>query len=203
MDCEENPTTRLLITGFALAVSLIVAIGVLSSQLRFFQDLIPLSRTDESFLGLWARRVRRSYKWSSLRVDVEVEVPVIYMTEPQSLLERLFETDSWHIDGGLESFQRSNIEDDSKALSTRERASWLELIHSLHRMEESSSSWQNRQYEDQVTPQQISGRTSIIAVQAIRRSVNPQQAKGPLAITMLDDLAEIAASLGMHWSVFD
>lgn len=160
---------------------------------------------------------------SSLPMQVQFEAPVIFLAPPSNIAAPVRNQPLFYVDGTDESYKdtRTLLPTEVVArihsLSKRElvhttdnqRASWVDLLVEVQRMERESSTWQKEQYRKNgpgvIAAPKFSERTLAVAIQAKKRSweAMPPSVTKPYATTTLCHLVELTAVLGLCWKEFD
>jgi len=152
-----------------------------------------------------------------------LELPVIFLARADNTGGPI-DGEIWYIDGserrwketcttarehfrhtdsvGSESFPRERIR-----TTANDRASWLELLEVLRRMERDSVNWESRQWrekDNKVRPEQVEVASLVVGVQRYKRVFDSATVfNRPFATTTLCHLVEFAAVLGLYWKQFD
>lgn len=222
------------------AVALVISVVALSATFmqvlqQYYASAHGYSECNEKVMGQWALTKSRKFSWHELRFEVEFESPVIFVAPPTNRQGPVPNREITVLDGTDQSITKSRTTSmvaNNKSLETHsvnrhekihtadnERASWLELLSAVQRMERDSSAWQLGQVGKSLMPPKSSdslddcpepptvqaGHTLAVAVQAKKRNwvTMPRSMTKPYATTTICHLIEMMAALGIYWVEFD
>ncbi|KAH8168507.1 modin protein [Sarocladium implicatum] len=232
----SDSDAEVIVAAVALIVSLIALSATFMQVLQqYYASAHGYSECNETVMGKWAETKSRKFSWHELRYEVEFESPVIFVARPDNKKGPVPGQPIIVLDGTDPSITESKTTRDvggnndiydaqslagKDALHTadNERASWLELLSAVQRMEMESMEWQNdqlkvtgprRSNEKQDSypsiPKARERHTLAVAVQGKRRNwvTMPRSITKPYATTTICHLIEMMASLGIYWGEFD
>lgn len=232
----SDSDAEVIVAAVALIVSLVALSATFMQVLQqYYASAHGYSECNERVMGKWAETKSRKFSWHELRYEVEFESPVIFVARPDNkkgpvpgqpiiVLDgtdpSITESKTTRNVGGNNDTYDSHSTAGKEALHTadNERASWLELLSAVQRMEMESMEWQNDQlkvtgprrinekqdsYPSIPTPRER--HTLAVAVQGKRRNwvTMPRSITKPYATTTICHLIEMMASLGIYWGEFD
>ncbi|RYP66940.1 hypothetical protein DL771_007514 [Monosporascus sp. 5C6A] len=196
---------ELFVSIVALVISLIALFGTLLQVLQtyFASSATGFARCGVKTMGEWGKFTRRKFKPSDLRFEVEFETPVIFLAPPNNNKGPVPNERIWYMNGSKESYMETrtllpNVDKEQKENLSRkelihtadnERASWVELLAVIQKMESESADWQRRFYH--MDPGNRVPATFV-----------PSSMTKPYATTTMCHLIELAAVLGLHWKEF-
>lgn len=188
-------------------------------------------RPSEATIGKWAKSVRRVARPRQLRFDLLFEVPVIFLCRPENHKGPLANTPIIFIDGSPDSLEGTMSDLPSVANPPhRERevlrvkkgaartadvriASYVTLLSALQKLEKDSRVWERKELQKWLSSstaadeeaKEPSKPSLVVALQrkVVSWSALPSNFKQPKATTTWCHVIELAAWLGMYWSVFD
>ncbi|RYP58074.1 hypothetical protein DL769_009127 [Monosporascus sp. CRB-8-3] len=214
---------ELFVSIVALVISLIALFGTLLQVLQtyFASSAAGFARCGVKTMGQWGKFTRRKFKPSDLRFEVEFETPVIFLAPPNNNKGPIPNEPIWYMNGSKESYMETrtllpNEDKEQKENRSRkelihtadnERASWVELLAVIQKMESDSAEWQRIFYHKDPgnrVPATFGERTLAVAVQKKIKSWDtmPSSVTKPYATTTMCHLVELAAVLGLHWKEF-
>jgi len=181
----------------------------------------------EDVMGQWHLTVRRIWRPTKLRFEVQFETPVIFVCPPTNKAGPVKGSPIIYVDGTDKSMQRTYVlpmieeaKRNTRATTDNARATWVTLLTQLQSMERESWEWQLQHYgpvtspfpavddgpvtEGLVSPI-LSDFSLSIAIQAKKKSWDtmPGGVKKPYAVTTICHMIEIVAMMGMYWKDFD
>ncbi|KAI1478491.1 hypothetical protein F4774DRAFT_152775 [Daldinia eschscholtzii] len=167
-------------------------------------------------MGPWAKFTRRRWRWLELRYEIIFESPIIFVAPAWNQRGPIPGREIWYMSGSDESFEetRTPMPVDSgpfpRTTAIRHgvnvEATWVLLLRTLQSMERDSAKWLDivRSTEDCEKPLPFSHRTLAIAVQAQTLSWDfVPNFKKPFANTTICHMVELAAMLGIYWTMWD
>jgi hypothetical protein len=164
----------------------------------------------EDVMGPWHLTVRRIWRPTKLRFEVQFDTPVIFVSPPTNKKGPMKNTIIHYMDGTAESMRAAMVLPlDAEEQMRTVPATWFILISQIHAMEKASREWWNRHYDDSFPPVFFDhfarGSSLCVGLQAKRRSWDdmPAGVKKPYATTTISHMIEIAAMMGIYWKVFD
>ncbi|KAI0836219.1 hypothetical protein F5Y06DRAFT_112216 [Hypoxylon sp. FL0890] len=170
----------------------------------------------ERVMGPWAGLTRRRWRWTELRFEIIFESPILFVAPAFNLRGPIPGRQIWYIDGSDKSYKetRTPLPVDSgllpRTMTSRHgvsvEATWVLLLRTLQSMERESAKWLDviQGAEDCGTSSRFSTRTLAVAVQAQTLSWDfVPNFKRPFASTTICHMVEIAAMLGIHWTMWD
>lgn len=152
-----------------------------------------------------------------------LELPVIFLASPDDM-QGPVEGEIWYIDGSVESYKQTRtmpFESQTfdmgsgqgrlrERLSTvdNDKASWLQLLEVVQRMECDSINWESRQLtilgKNGEFFESAGLRSLAVGVQPHKRTFGSTSTyKRPFATTTICHIVELAAVLGLYWKQFD
>ncbi|KAI0381175.1 hypothetical protein F5Y04DRAFT_281150 [Hypomontagnella monticulosa] len=171
---------------------------------------------NERVMGPWAKLTRRRWRWTELRFEVIFDSPILFVAPAWNERRPIPNRDIWLITGTDKSYEetRTPLSVDSGSLprttairrGVNVEATWVLLLRTLQSMERESERWQDtvRSTEDCEKPLPFSSRTLAVAAQAQTLSWDfVPNFKKPFANTTISHMVEIAAMLGIHWTMWD
>ncbi|KAI8297691.1 modin [Colletotrichum sp. SAR11_240] len=206
------------------------------SNAHHYQFMQPTStkvytarRPNRLTVGKWAQAVRRIARPRELRFDIQFEVPVLFLCSPRATTGPLTDQPVVLIDGSAQSLERSRVdlpasyvppangrevlrkEKSATRTESSGRASWVDLLSALQRLELDSQAWdRNEVAKRQILPETRvdgahGGPTLAVALQRKPGtwSTLPSHFKRPAASTTWGDIVALAAWLGMYWTDID
>ncbi|RYP84712.1 hypothetical protein DL770_005164 [Monosporascus sp. CRB-9-2] len=219
----NDDNRELFVSIVALIISLIALFGTLLQVLQtyFASSAAGFARCGVKTMGEWGKFTRRKFKPSDLRFEVEFETPVIFLAPPNNNKGPILNEPIWYMDGSERSYTetRTLLPDEDKEqkenrsrkelihTADNERASWVELLAVIQKMESDSADWQRIFYlkdPGNRVPAKFGERTLAVAVQKKIKSWDtmPSSMTKPYATTTMCHLVELAAVLGLHWKEF-
>lgn len=233
--------TELLVAIVALVISVLAfVIAILQALQQYFTTATGFSSCGEAVIGKWAQFARRQMLWSEFRFEVQFAVPVIFVAPPSNTrgpLGRDEDRKIIQLDGsaGNHEYIPTQLELDSQNeqkgrqlvhTADNEKATWCELLTTIHTMEETSRKWQqnisNQRHKKSGPPQDspsadvesdesrsdaltLKDSSLVVCMQRKQRTWDsmPEGIKKPYATTTISHLVEMAAMLGIHWKQFD
>lgn len=215
----------------ALVVSVVALIATILQVLQqYYASAVGYSNCDEKVMGMWHKSKQRLVRIEELRFEVRFEAPVIFVAPPTNKRGPVPDKPIYTIDGSPESQrdtraqidrddhgggrrltakEQKDREKDSIHTADNERATWVNMLLALQRMEKESMEWQAREFAlNPPTGRRLAGReTHTLAVQVQRKlrswDTMPSNVKKPYATTTFCHLIEMTAMLGLHWKEFD
>jgi len=177
----------------------------------------------EDVMGPWHLTVRRIWRPTKLRFEVQFDTPVIFVSPPVNKRGPLHNTAIHYMDGTAVSMKATRVlsldaeeqmrTEYARATPDNSIATWFILISHIHAMEKASWEWwrlhYNEHYDDSFHPGSVGhfakGSSLCVGLQAKRRSWDdiPGGVKKPYATTTISHMIEIAAMMGIYWKVFD
>ncbi|ORY56336.1 uncharacterized protein BCR38DRAFT_402491 [Pseudomassariella vexata] len=202
----------------ALAALVVAVVAFIVATIQLAQSIIAgargLPNCDTRVMGKWAELTSWKFRWRQLRLEINFEAPVIFLSSNDNKLGPVKDNDViWYIDGSLQSCDDTRVEltDDINTRLSRERvhtvenelASWVKLLGAIQKMERYSRDWESTIWKEARMPRPDSHDgvlTLAVGVQSKKRSfdANPT-VKKPYATTTLCHIIELAAILGMYW----
>ncbi|KAI8274286.1 modin [Colletotrichum sp. SAR 10_98] len=206
------------------------------SNAHHYQFMQPASakvytarRPNRLTVGKWAQAVRRIARPRELRFDIQFEVPVLFLCSPAATTGPLTDQPVVLINGSSQSLERSRVDlpasyvppangrevlrKEKSAMRTESsgRASWVDLLSALQRLELDSQAWdRNEVAKRQILPETRvdgahGGPTLAVALQRKPGtwSTLPSHFKRPAASTTWGHIVALAAWLGMYWTDID
>ncbi|KAI8306702.1 Modin [Colletotrichum sp. SAR11_59] len=206
------------------------------SNAHHYQFMQPTStkvytarRPNRLTVGKWAQAVRRIARPRELRFDIQFEVPVLFLCSPRATTGPLTDQPVVLIDGSAQSLERSRVdlpasyvppangrevlrkEKSATRTESSGRASWVDLLSALQRLELDSQAWdRNEVAKRQILPETRvdgahGGPTLAVALQRKPGtwSTLPSHFKRPAASTTWGHIIALAAWLGMYWTDMD
>ncbi|KAK0385701.1 hypothetical protein NLU13_6878 [Sarocladium strictum] len=230
-----SANAEVIVAAVALVISVVALLATFMQVLQqYYASAYGYSECNEKVMGKWAETKSRKFSWHELRFEVEFQSPVIFVAPPTNVRGPVPNARIAVLDGTDESMHNSRTTSDvdhNKSYNRpspmghekihtadNERASWLELLSAVQRMERDSSAWQAQQYrakapprsgEDsepcQMPPTQMECHTLAVAIQGKQRSwvTMPRSITKPYATTTICHLIEMMAALGIYWTEFD
>jgi hypothetical protein len=147
---------------------------------------------------------------------------VIFLAPANNRNKPIPDKELWYVTGSRDSYtqtrtlQPAEAEKRQETMSTKElihtadneRATWVELLSAVQRMESESNKWQERLYlhnPGKHTPPVFEARTLAIAVQSKTKSWDtmPSNMSKPYATTAMCHIVQLAAVIGLHWKEFN
>ncbi|XXH01056.1 hypothetical protein Hte_007407 [Hypoxylon texense] len=214
------------LAGVVSTVITFVALIVSSIQLLYqYYTNVSLNalgarNCNERVMGPWARATRRRWRWLELRFEIIFESPVLFVAPVTNTKGPVPGRPIWYMDGSVESCEETRTiplaSTDAARYPTTTgvrrsinvEATWVTLLQTLQSMESSSKSW-----HDQVSGYNIGlppisppfhKRSLAVAVQAQTLSWDfVPNFKKPFATSTISHIVEIAAMLGIHWTMWD
>ncbi|RYP18983.1 hypothetical protein DL767_009731 [Monosporascus sp. MG133] len=181
---SNDDDRELFVSIVALVISLIALFGTLLQvlQIYFASSAAGFARCGVKTMGEWGRYTRRKFKLSDLRFEVEFETPVIFLAPPNNNKGPVPNEPIWYMDGSERSYTDTrtllpNEDKEQKESRSRkelihtadnERASWVELLAVIQKMEKDSADWQKKFYHNDPgnrVPAEFGERTLAVAVQ--------------------------------------
>ncbi|KAH8896261.1 hypothetical protein GQ53DRAFT_639755 [Thozetella sp. PMI_491] len=166
-----------------------------------------LARCGPEIIGDWSKSARRLFRPSQLRFEVQLEIPVLFVSSPTNQKGPVPNAPIYYIKGTAESIAKTRA---ALPGEPKELATWLTLLWLLQRMESLSADWHRAEFASRtlmgLSPARFwDDRTLAVAVQAklISWDALPSRVDRPYATTTLAHLIEIAAILGIYWKEFD
>ncbi|KAI1135513.1 hypothetical protein F5Y05DRAFT_173672 [Hypoxylon sp. FL0543] len=210
------------LAGVVSTVITFVALIVSSIQLLYqYYTNVSLNalgarNCNERVMGPWAALTRRRWRWTELRFEIIFESPILFVAPAFNLRGPVPGRHIWYMDGSDRSYKetRTRLPVDSGSLprTTAVRhginveATWVSLLRTLQSMERESGKWQDmiRGAEDCEKAPHFSMRTLAVAVQAQTLSWDfVPNFKKPFATTTICHIVEMAAMLGIYWTMWD
>ncbi|CAI0648850.1 unnamed protein product [Colletotrichum noveboracense] len=206
------------------------------SNAHHYQFMQPAStkvytarRPNRLTVGKWAQAVRRIARPRELRFDIQFEVPVLFLCSPAVTTGPLTDQPVVLIDGSAQSLERSRVdlpasyappangrevlrkEKCATRTESSGRASWVDLLSALQRLELDSQAWDRKEVaKRQILPETRGDGAHggpTLAVGLHRKpgtwSTLPSHFKRPAASTTWGDIVALAAWLGMYWTDID
>ncbi|KAI0157133.1 hypothetical protein GGR52DRAFT_191033 [Hypoxylon sp. FL1284] len=177
---------------------------------------------NERVMGPWARATRRRFRWLELRFEIIFESPVLFVAPAFNKRGPVVGQPIWYIDGSEQSHQVTRtapIDSRDAAMSPRTtgvrqsvnvEATWVMLLQNLQFMESESKTWHDRVSRNNIGVPRVdpdayfAGRTLAVGVQAQTLSWDfVPNFKKPFATSNISHIVEIAAMLGIHWTMWD
>ncbi|KAH9884338.1 hypothetical protein F4778DRAFT_800130 [Xylariomycetidae sp. FL2044] len=209
----------------AIVALLISVVALLTGILQFLQQYLAsatgYAKCGKKVMGEWARYTRRVPRPWELRVEVQYEVPVIFLAPPNNVRCPVPDSPIWYADGSKTSYEetRTLLPDEDKEQEMKlsrkqrihtvenERASWVELLAAVQKMEYDSYHWQSGCYKNNSgdpKPARFDPRTLAVAIQSKPKSWDnmPSSVTKPYATTTFCHIIELASVLGLHWKEF-
>ncbi|CAG8977461.1 hypothetical protein HYALB_00011809 [Hymenoscyphus albidus] len=224
MDAQTNtlsskPLDVAAITSIVALVISITALVATTIQVlqQYFASATGYSSRSGKVIGLCANTTKRVFRPSELRFEVQFEAPVLFVAPLTNKNKPVKKRDLFYCNGTnisymqtrtlLPDIETSNIIALREDVHTadNERASWLNLLSAVQKMERESRNWENLQWS-------TTGRTKLpdyvstfaVAVQPKTRSWDAMQdIRKPYATSTIYHIVEIAAALGIYWQEFD
>ncbi|RYO76710.1 hypothetical protein DL766_004158 [Monosporascus sp. MC13-8B] len=175
---------ELFVSIVALVISLIALFGTLLQVLQtyFASSAAGFARCGVKTMGEWGKFTRRKFKPSDLRFEVEFETPVIFLAPPNNVKGPVPNEPIWYMDGSEDSYKETrtllpNVDKEQREKRSQkelihtadnERASWVELLAVIQKMESDSEYWQRMFYYKDPgnrVPPKFGERTLAVAVQ--------------------------------------
>ncbi|KAI1385174.1 uncharacterized protein F4822DRAFT_335886 [Hypoxylon trugodes] len=167
-------------------------------------------------MGPWAGATRRRWRWLELRFEIIFQSPILFVAPAFNRRGPVPGREIWYIDGSDQSYQETRtplpIDAGSLPRTTAIRrgvnveATWVLLLRTLQSMERDSARWHELMHfnVDAKKPRPFSARTIAVAVQAQTLSWDfVPNFKKPFAGTTICHIVEIAAMLGIYWTMWD
>lgn len=180
----DNDDREVYVSIVALLISLIALSAAILQLLQtyFASSAAGFARCGIKTMGEWGKYTRRKFKLSDLRFEVEFETPVIFLAPPNNDRGPIPNEPIWYVDGSEKSYEETRTllpMDDKQQQESRsrkelirtadnERASWVELLAAIQKMESDSLFWQSNFYYNnpgRQVPHQFGDRTLAVAVQ--------------------------------------
>ncbi|KAI1802534.1 hypothetical protein F4811DRAFT_529060 [Daldinia bambusicola] len=171
---------------------------------------------NERVMGPWAKFTRRRWRWLELRYEIIFESPILFVAPVWNRRGPIPSREIWYMSGSDQSYAetRTPMPVDSgpfpRTTAVRHgvnvEATWVLLLRTLQSMERDSRKWLDivRSTEDCEKPLPFAHRTLAIAVQAQTLSWDfVPNFKKPFANTTICHMVEIAAMLGIYWTMWD
>ncbi|KAI1411597.1 hypothetical protein F5Y13DRAFT_200886 [Hypoxylon sp. FL1857] len=171
---------------------------------------------NERVMGPWAGLTRRRWRWTELRFEIIFESPILFVAPAFNLRGPISGRDIWYMDGSDKSYEdtRTPLPVDAgplpKTTAVRHgvnvEATWVLLLRTLQSMERESGKWQDVVLgaDDHEKSPPFTMRTLAVAVQAQTLSWDfVPNFKKPFATTTMCHIVEMAAMLGVHWTMWD
>ncbi|KAM5353646.1 hypothetical protein ACJ41O_000296 [Fusarium nematophilum] len=190
------------------------------------RNVRPPPNCGPNVMGRWNRTVRKTWRASEFRTEVQFDVPVLFVCSTLPGNGLLKDTEIHYIDGSPLSIDATWIDsqDDPRFRDLKhtwlkhmrtaddEQATWLTLLSSLQRMEYDSRDWvASQQGRPALTkfigeaslslPLKKDPDTLMVAFQRKRMSWDsmPVAVRRPYAITTMSHMVEILAMMGIFW----
>ncbi|KAL7620066.1 hypothetical protein AAE478_010615 [Parahypoxylon ruwenzoriense] len=216
------------LAGVVSTVITFVALIVSSIQLLYqYYTNVSLNalgarNCNERVMGPWAGFTRRRWRWLELRFEIIFESPIIFVASASNRRGPVQNRDIWYMDGSDQSYLETRTplpsEPNESAAGLLPRttavrhgvnveATWVSLLRTLQSMERDSAVWQkitgNPGVIDEKLPPFIN-RTLAVAVQAQTLSWDfVPNFKKPFATTTVCHMVELAAMLGIYWTMWN
>ncbi|KYG46318.1 hypothetical protein M433DRAFT_208230 [Acidomyces richmondensis BFW] len=208
-----------------LVISLIaLVLGVLSTITSYASTADGYRRCKESIMGPWGRATHRIWTFDEFRLKVMFLSPVIFVARPSNTRGPIKGRPIFNVDGTEESYRqmrtRSPPEQEAYEKGTDggeipsrvstvddELASWVVLLQTLQRAEAEGRAWDHKVAT--ATPKGAHfgevRSTLVIQIQERKRSWDqmPANMQKPFATSTISHVAEMAALLGMVWTVIN
>lgn len=209
----------------SLVVSLIAfVLGVFSTITSYASTADGYRRCKESIMGPWGRATHRVWTFDEFRLKVMFLSPVIFVAPPSNTRGPVKGRPIFNVDGTAESYHQTRTrsppeqeaherETDGGDIPSRvytaddELASWVLLLQTLQKAEAEGRAWDHK--ASTATPKGAHfaevRSTLVIQVQERKRSWDqmPSGMQKPFATSTISHVAEMAALLGMVWTVFN
>lgn len=176
---------------------------------------------NERVMGYWAKFTRRRWRWLELRFEIIFESPVLFVAPAINSRGPVPGQPIWYMDGSPRSCLETRVGRLPSAKvamspttagarhSINVEATWVALLRALQLMERDSTYWQEYASGSEelglppTTPPFID-RSLAVAVQAQTLSWDfVPNFKKPFATSTIAHIVEIAALLGIHWTMWD
>ncbi|KAI1101136.1 hypothetical protein F4804DRAFT_22315 [Jackrogersella minutella] len=210
------------LAGVVSTVISFVALIVSSIQLLYqYYTNVSLNalgarNCNERVMGPWAKLTRRRWRWLELRFEIIFESPILFVAPAFNLRGPVPGRDIWYMDGSDKSYEDTltpphvdlGLLPRTTAVQhgVNVEATWVLLLRTLQSMERESGKWQDiiRNTEGCEKPSPFTTRTLAVAVQAQTLSWDfVPNFKKPFATTTMCHIVEMAAMLGIHWTMWD
>ena len=225
---QDNQT---LLAAVALVISVIaLLVTVLQLLQQYFASARGFAQCNEKVMGRWAEATTRRLRLRELRIDVEFEAPVIFVSPPNYARGPVPQAAVHVLDGSDEKIrdtwttrdlsvamhEGNRDKEESERIHTAddERASWFVLLSAIQRMEYYSARWQKDQYKQlgppvdslpSMPPSLPNCHTMTVHLQRKRKLwiTIPNTMMKPYATTTMCHMVEMMAMLGVYWREFD
>ena len=207
----------------ALIISIIAFVATFAQVLQqYFASATGYAKCDEKVIGEWSKHRKRIMRVRELRFEVQYEAPVIFLAEPNNTRGALPDRDLWVLEGTDDSYRKTRLllpEDAKKRRDSmptyeqihtadNERATWLELLVAVQRMERESGDWQKMHFHRNPGKHKVQAfgeRTLAVSVQSKVKSWDtmPSTLSKPYATTTMCHIIELAGALGLYWKEFN
>ena len=189
MASGDDDDREVYVSIVALIISLIALSATVLQVLQtyFASSAAGYARCGVKTMGEWGKFTKRKFKLSDLRFEVQFEVPVIFLAPPNNNNKPIANEPIWYADGTPQSYEETRTllpRDDKEQQESRsrkqlvhtadnERASWVELLAAVQKMESNSTDWQQRLYlksPGKTLPPKFGERTLAVAIQKKTKS---------------------------------
>ena len=189
MASGDDDDREVYVSIVALAISLIALSATVLQVLQTYiaSSAAGYARCGVKVMGEWGRFTNRKFKLYDLRFEVEFETPVIFLAPPTNPRGPIANEPIWYANGSPESYKetRTLLPQDAKEqresqsqkqlvhTADNERASWVELLAAVQKMESESDEWQRRLYfscPGKTVPPKFDERTLAVAIQKKTKS---------------------------------
>ncbi|KAI0477901.1 hypothetical protein GGR56DRAFT_431539 [Xylariaceae sp. FL0804] len=215
----------------ALVISIVALLATFLQILQqWFSSATGYAKCSVKVMGEWGRYTRRVAKPLELRYEVQFETPVIFLAAPTNQKGPVLGEKIWYVDGSPGSYEETRTlqpaaakeQQDQRSAkqlihtADNERASWVDLLMEIQKMEKDSNEWLRSLSDEEQhsplyepfpgsgTPAAFQERTLAVAIQRKKKSWDtmPSTVIKPYATTTMCHIVELAAILGLHWKEF-
>ncbi|KAI1371613.1 hypothetical protein F4677DRAFT_464197 [Hypoxylon crocopeplum] len=158
---------------------------------------------NERVMGPWARFTRRRWRWLELRFEIIFESPILFVAPAWNTRGPNPDRPIWYMNGSELSYEETRtplLTDSGSSIRT------TAIRRGVNVMEDESRKWQDgvQSTEKCQEPLPFERRSLAVAVQAQRLSWDfVPNFKKPFATSAMCHIVEIAAMLGIHWTMWD